>query len=1252
MNARPQRTPTSHTCTQRAIDTKASRHARTIALCLALSALTAILLTPAPASAKFTRPFIRQLSVPNRPRGVAVDSANNVYVLNQYPGSAVIDKFDSAGNPLAVLTGEGHLQPESIERSSTLAIANASGDLYVGGKPVQGSAGGSVDVFEPNGTFLSELGGFEENIFGVAVDNSSEAGDHIAGDLLVTEERGGILLFSPSGTPVNFIHSASYINGNEITGTPGGKFGYQAPWAVATDEHGDIYVTNPSSDALDEFDSTGAFVREIAGGGGHSVAVDPTNGHIIVDGGEFDSSGNSLGGVSLPSGTQSSGVAVDSLGDLYVGGHRESGGVEENMVDEFGPGAFLPDVAVSGASERTPASATVKGEVNPEDLALTDCHFEYVTDAAFEATGFSDLSSGGEAPCVPDPASIPVDSNFHLVQAALTGLASGVTYHFRLVAASDPSSLGGTADSAPASFVTPGEPTVDSTSASNVASSFADLHAEIDPHGADTTYQFEYITATGYEAAVAEHAANPYSAGGVIPITPADIGPGGTDASVVQQVGGLIPETEYHFRVLAKNGLGSVPGVDETFITLPAGLVGLPDGRTYELVTPANKGDGEDMFGVSGEKNFDVGVSSESGDQFLLDTTSSFGPFPASGENTYVFSRGATGWTYKSLAAPNLGVQSLATEAFDQTDFSQVGIHDFTGSHGETTAELVGPPGGPYTTVETGQANTPSDASIEGHSSDMSHVVLETSDHALTSGDASQDPESSALYDASNGGLSLVNVNTDGTLTSRCGAVLGGAGGRGPGGGSHNAVSSDGSKIFFTSPDPYGSGFHCRAEGYAPQLYMRENGERTVEISAPQSGVKDPSGIQPAMFIGASNDGSRVFFVTTSELTKNDEGIHDSELYEYDTVTSTLTRVSSGVSGNAAGDVEFVPAISGDGSTVYFASGSQLAPGAVSGALNLYHYDTDTETTTYVATVNKADYPFSAISRWYSGPGGGEVGSDDSANWYTTSDGNYLVFASTASLTSYSTSPGTGATCPEITGGGDFNVACTEVYRYAFPSRTITCVSCNPSGVAPVSNAEFAFSADRANKPAGMPPRPVSENGSYVFFDTADGLVPRDTNGQRDVYEWHEGVISLISSGTDAQDSVFLDSSADGSNVFFGTHAKLVPQDTDGSGDLYDARIDGGFGSFTGAGACEGDACDNPPLPPIDQTPASLTFSGLGNPSSAPSSAVTTKPKAKKKTKPKHKPKHKKAKKAKRAVAKHSRARGARDAHINGRAGK
>jgi hypothetical protein len=128
----------------------------------------------------------------------------------------------------------------------------------------------------------------------------------------------------------------------------------------------------------------------------------------------------------------------------------------------------------------------------------------------------------------------------------------------------------------------------------------------------------------------------------------------------------------------------------------------------------------------------------------------------------------------------------------------------------------------------------------------------------------------------------------------------------------------------------------------------------------------------------------------------------------------------------------------------------------------------------------------------------------------------------------------------------------------------------------------------------------MSNDGSYVFFDSADPLVPQDANATNDVYEWHEGRISLISSGQDSLPSYFLGASPDGANVFFGTHARLVPQDTDTAGDVYDARICTASNPCVKPPAaetaqCEGDACQNPPFVPLALTPASLTFLGAGN---------------------------------------------------------
>ena len=119
------------------------------------------------------------------------------------------------------------------------------------------------------------------------------------------------------------------------------------------------------------------------------------------------------------------------------------------------------------------------------------------------------------------------------------------------------------------------------------------------------------------------------------------------------------------------------------------------------------------------------------------------------------------------------------------------------------------------------------------------------------------------------------------------------------------------------------------------------------------------------------------------------------------------------------------------------------------------------------------------------------------------------------------------------------------------------------------------------------------------------------TNDQVDVYEWElegtgdcahgsGGCLSLISTGQATSNDYFLDSSPDGKNVFFGTHSKLVPADQDEEGDLYDARIDGGFPAPLGAGPCEGDACDHPPAAPPDPIPALLAAPSAVNLATAP----------------------------------------------------
>ena len=182
----------------------------------------------------------------------------------------------------------------------------------------------------------------------------------------------------------------------------------------------------------------------------------------------------------------------------------------------------------------------------------------------------------------------------------------------------------------------------------------------------------------------------------------------------------------------------------------------------------------------------------------------------------------------------------------------------------------------------------------------------------------------------------------------------------------------------------------------------------------------------------------------------------------------------------------------------------------------------------------------------------------------------------------------------------------TEVYLYDADTKALACASCNPTGERPrgpssipgaVANGQ-GVGATRAYRP-----RVLSTDGSRLFFDSRDALVPGDSNDAPDVYEWEAqgsgsctragGCLQLISAGS-SHSSSFVDASAGGEDVFFLTGNSLVKSDP-GSVDLYDAREGGGFTEPPPPFVCEEDACQPLPSPPDDPAPGTLTPSA-GNP--------------------------------------------------------
>src|SRR5262245_18789147 len=83
----------------------------------------------------------------------------------------------------------------------------------------------------------------------------------------------------------------------------------------------------------------------------------------------------------------------------------------------------------------------------------------------------------------------------------------------------------------------------------------------------------------------------------------------------------------------------------------------------------------------------------------------------------------------------------------------------------------------------------------------------------------------------------------------------------------------------------------------------------------------------------------------------------------------------------------------------------------------------------------------------------------------------------------------------------------------------------------------------------------TSADGLHVFFETSESLVSSDTDGLSDIYERTNGVTTQVSvgpSGGNGPSDAFYDGvSNDGTKVFFDTDERLVPADTDNFIDVY-----------------------------------------------------------------------------------------------------
>jgi len=1118
-----------------------------LTLLVSVCALAGLLLSwGAVAQGEVTHHYLSQFNeVPGNLGGPLMLSSSSMTVDSSHLWVAEptrVDEFDAAtGSFLAQLThAEGSTYGEY-----GIAVGHAGGEarVYVG-EVIEGEP--AVAVFDEAGTLKATwkgtgtpAGSFGSLVSDVAVDNSTNPLDKDKGDIYVAAPlQQAIDVFRPEADG-----KEHYVG--QITGTsPSEPFAFPFKLDVGG-ANGELVVNEAGAGiadifepaALGEYTFTGSITATPSGplrstfnlavdGGSGEIYLTEGFGEIVVD--QFSSTGSYQGrfdGADSPGGGLRNvySLAVDPEShDVYIGNVR---GEPEHpsAVDIFGPDLVLPDVTTGSVVNSTPRSATLAGTVNPDEAGPATCRFAWGTSTAF----------GHTAPCSPPEianGNTPVSVQGTLSEATHNALEPDTTYYYRLQAANKNGTNTGE-DFQDQHFTTSG-PGLHGQSVADVTASSATLQATINPHEVATTSYFQYGTTTDYgaDAPVLEGA----SAHG------AAVGEDEGDVEVAQHLQGLQASTVYHYRVIAVSEptpgkYEEFAGPDETFTTQTIAGEEVPaDNRMWEMVSPPEKY-GANLEPISEQGGLEQAATGGNGFTYASSTPVEAEAKGFAGKVQEFSTRGPNGWAPVTITVPHAGVTSqpigygpeyrafssdlsqaaiqplgvfnpgLSAEASEQTAFLRS-----TYVNGNVAEPCTSSCYRPLATGAAGYANVPAGTVFGGGPSgsgsgcglvgcgpnfvgatpDMSHVVFKSS-AGLTPGPGSD----GGLFEWSAGQLAFVGTGAVGKPSAEA---------------DRHSISDDGSRVVIDG----------EAEGVAG-LLMRDmlTGE-TIKLDAVQGGSGEGSA-EPD-FQAAASDGSRVFFTDAQRLTADASIAAGRDLYECDMVREAgklkcqLSDLTPPVSGEGAAVQGGVLGVSEDGSWVYFVADGSLGTSAPRGTCgvsppgtcNLFvlHFDgTSWEEPKFITTLSEED-----SNDW----------SEDISGQPTrvSPDGRWLTLMAQESLTGYDNRDA-------VNGRLD-----AEVYLYDAGTGRLSCASCDPTGARPVGREYFELEPGSgglvggprgiwgssewvaANVP-GWQHTNISEavqdyqsrylsNGGRLFFNTDDALVPQDVNGTQDVYEF------------------------------------------------------------------------------------------------------------------------------------------------------
>jgi hypothetical protein len=388
----------------------------------------------------------------------------------------------------------------------------------------------------------------------------------------------------------------------------------------------------------------------------------------------------------------------------------------------------------------------------------------------------------------------------------------------------------------------------------------------------------------------------------------------------------------------------------------------------------------------------------------------------------------------------------------------------------------------------------------------------------------------------------------------------------------YDGVSSDGSKVFFSTREPLVPADTDRSE----DVYMRDLSTNTTTLvsqgDASCASEGCGNGAADASFVpgGIVPSGERVFFVTAERLSTADE---DSSLdvYMRDLATGETVLVSQGDSSCAASDCGNGPQsvvfdqASEDGEKVFFATAEGLVAGDEDGQVDIYERDLATEATKLVSVPGVCP---ALLSEQTCDPTFGGASSDGSHVFFESNerispadeDSSQDVYdwsgSGTPALASTGPSGGNGAFNATYAGtSGSTGVAYFKTSEALVPGDADSTEDIYVRSEGTTELVSTGPESRNGPAPASFEWASPDGSSSAAIFTTSEALVVQDTDTMPDVYERSGGVTTLLSTGPEGGNGAFSASfagaSSDGSRVFFATDESMVKEDEDESVDVY-----------------------------------------------------------------------------------------------------